>query len=159
MPDLLAIYVNDHLAAAAGESALARRVAGSRSGAVADDARRLAAEVSDDRDALVAIARRLGVRRTVYKESFALAAERLGRFKPNGAVIRRSTLSDVVEYEALAVAITAKRRLWQTLRRLAETRTGLDAAELEELIRSADGQLDTIERLHGSAVAEAFDAA
>jgi hypothetical protein len=159
MADLLAIYLNDHLAASAGGVALARRIAGSREGAEGEETGRLAQQVEEDRATLAAAARRLGVRRTRYKESLAIAAERVGRLKPNGALVRRSPLSDVVEYEALAVAVAAKRRLWLTLRGLAATRAELDEAELDELARRADHQLEIVERLHSTAVAKAFEAA
>jgi len=156
MSDLLAIYLNDHLAGSAGGVALARRIAGSRTGAAADESRQLAQQIADDRDALAAMVRRLGVRRTRYKEPLALVAERLGRLKPNGAVVRRSPLSDVVEYEALALAIAAKRTLWRTLRAMATARSELDVAELDSLARRADDQGETVERLRADAARLAF---
>lgn len=160
MPDLLAIYVNDHLAASAGGVALARRVAGSRNEATAEAAKRLeqqlAEDLAADREALASIAKRLGVRRTYYKEPLAVAAERLGRLKPNGAVLRRSPLSDVVEYEALALAISAKRAFWRTLRDLVATRSELKAAEVDALIARAENQADVVARLHGEATRQAF---
>lgn len=159
MPDFLAIYLNEHLAGSAGGVALARRIAGSRAGAEADEARRLADDIAADRDTLATILQRLGIRRTFYKESVALAAERVSRFKLNGTLARHSPLSDVVEYEALATGITGKRAAWRTLRRVAATREGLDEAELDGLIRRADEQLDAVERLRTTAVGRAFDAA
>jgi hypothetical protein len=156
MSDLLAIYLNDHLAASAGGVALARRVAGSRSGPTADAMRRLEQQLTEDRDALVSIAQRLGVRRTFYKEPVAVVAERLGRLKPNGAVVRRSPLSDVVEYEGLALAIDANRAVWRTLRGLTATRSELDAAELDALIARVGEQAEQVERCHGDAARQAF---
>jgi len=156
MSDLLAIYLNDHLAGSAGGVALARRVAGSRTGATADTARQLAQHMAQDRETLASIAQRLGVHRTYYKEPFALVAERLGRLKPNGALIRRSPLSDVVEYEALALAINAKRAVWRTLRELEATRSELDAADLDALMARADDQAEQVERLRIGAARQAF---
>jgi hypothetical protein len=156
MSDLLAIYLNDHLAAAAGSVALIRRVAGARTGQTAVATRQLAQQMAEDRDSLASIAQRLGVRRTFYKEPLALVAERLGRLKPNGALIRRSPLSDVVEYEALALAIAAKRAAWRTLRELAATRPELDSSELDALISRADDQASQVERFHGDAIRQAF---
>lgn len=158
MPDPLSIYLNDHLAAAAGGVALVRRVANSRHGAVAEDARRLAVQVVADRDALGAIINRLGIRRTYYKEPFAIIAERVGRLKSNGTLLHRSPLSDVVEYEALALGIAAKRALWRTLRELTAKRPELGDADLEALIHRADDQLEMVERLHATAVRQAFAA-
>ncbi len=152
MSDLLGIYLNDHLAGAAGGVALARRVAGSRTGSVGEQTERLAQQIAEDRDSLVAIIARLGLRRTFYKEPFAVVAERVGRFKSNGTVVRRSPLSDIVEYEMLALGITGKRAGWQALRELAPSRAGLDSAELDVLIERAEEQLELVQQLRLAAV-------
>ncbi len=150
--DLLGIYLNDHLAGAAGGVALARRVAGSRTGSEGEQTRRLAQEIAEDRDSLIAIMGRLGVRRTFYKEPFAVLAERAGRWKTNGSVLRRSPLSDVVEYEMLTLGITGKHSGWLSLRELAPGRAELDVAELDVLIQRAEAQLELVQRLRIAAV-------
>jgi hypothetical protein len=156
MSELLGIYLNDHLAGAAGGVALARRVAGSRTGSAGEQTRRLAQQIAEDRDSLVAIIARLGLRRTFYKEPFAVIAERAGRLKANGALVRRSPLSDVVEYEMLALGITGKRAGWQALRELATSRTELDADALDVLIQRAEEQLEVVQRLRIAAVGQAL---
>jgi hypothetical protein len=61
-PELLGIYLNDHLAGATGGAELARRVAGSHKGNPGGALQRLAAEVRQDRagrlDELISRARR-----------------------------------------------------------------------------------------------------
>jgi hypothetical protein len=151
---LLEIYLNDHLAGSAGGVALARRVAGSHR--ASPEVQTLADEIADDREALLAIVRHLGLRRTRYKEPVAVVAERVGRFKPNGSLVHRSPMSDVVEFEALALAVTGKRAGWRTLRGLADDRVDLDPSELDRLIARADSQLEVIERLRAAAAQRAF---
>lgn len=157
-PDLLGIYLNDHLAAAAGGVALARRTADAHRGTDAEaDTERLAREIAEDRDSLTGLMRRLGVRRTYYKEPFALVAERVGRLKSNGAVVRRSPLSSVVEYEALTLAITGKRAGWISLREVAPA--AITQGELDALVARADAQLDLVEALRRAAVRTTFGSA
>jgi hypothetical protein len=154
MAELLEIYLNDHLAGSAGGVALARRIAQSHKGS--SELQTLAADVADDREALVSVVRRLGLRRTRYKEPVAVLAERVGRLKLNGSVLSRSPMSDVVEFEALALGVTGKRACWRTLRRLADENPGLDPAELDGLIARADDQLELVERLRADAARTAF---
>lgn len=156
MSDLLGVYLNDHLAGAAGGVALARRVAGSRTGSEGEQTQRLAQQIAEDRDSLIAIMSRLGVRRTFYKEPFAVIAERAGRWKSNGTVVRRSPLSDLVEYEMVALGITGKRAGWQALRELTPSRAGLDGAELDVLIQRAEEQLEVVRQLRLGAVGRAL---
>ena len=154
---LLRIYLNDHLAGAAGGVALAARLARSHQGTTeATPLERLARDVAADRDSLLAIIGSLGLPRTYYKEAAALAGERLGRLKLNGSLIKRSPLSSVVELEVMTVGVTAKRSGWRSLRELSESDARLDSAQLDELIRRADDQLEVLEQLRIRAVKAAL---
>jgi hypothetical protein len=156
-PALLSVYLNDHLATATGVLALARRAAGShRSTAGASDLGNLVGQLAEDRRTLIEIMARLDVPRTRYKEPLALAAERLGRWKPNGSLLRRSPLSSVVELEALTLGVTANRSTWRTLGQLIATRAALDPDELDTLVSRADSQLAVLEQLREVAVREAL---
>jgi hypothetical protein len=158
-PELLSVYLDDHVAAAAGVLALARRAIGAHRGtAAAPDLQKLVAHLAEDRRTLIAIMGRLDVSRTRYKEPLALAAERLGRLKPNGSLLHRSPLSSVVELEALALGVTANRAVWRTLRQLSTTRPRLDRDQLDGLIARADSDLAVLEGLHEAAVREALTA-
>jgi hypothetical protein len=154
---LLNIYLNDHLAAAVGVLALARRSAGAHHGtAGASELAELVSQLAEDRQTLLTIMARLNVPRTRYKEPLALAAERLGRVKPNGSLFHRSPLSSVVELEALTLGVLANRSVWRALQQLSASHAGLDTDQLEHLIGRADSQLAVLDGLRDAAVREAL---
>lgn len=156
-PELLRVYLNDHLAGAAGGVALARRLAHAhRDTAAGAELADLAQQVAQDRTALVEIMASVGVTRELIKQPLALVAERLGRFKLNGTLLSRSPLSSVVELEAMALGVTGKAAVWRTLRELCGSEPRLDGARIEQLISRADQQLATLERLRVRAVREAL---
>jgi hypothetical protein len=156
-PDLLRIYLNDHLAGSAGGAALARRLAGSHAKTAAGpELTKLAREVVEDRESLLDIMRGLGVSRKRFKEPLAVVAERLGRFKPNGSLLSRSPLSSVIELEAMALGVTGKLAGWRTLQELSGSEPRLDAAQLDRLVSRAEAQLASLERLRVDAVSEAL---
>jgi hypothetical protein len=145
--DLLGIYLNDHLAGATGGADLARRVAGSHGGQQADTLRRLAAEIAQDRAALLEIMAALGVPVRGYKVWSAWAGEKAARLKFNGYLLSRSPLSTLEELEMMRLAVEGKAAGWRTLRTLAEADTRLDAGRLDELISRARRQADLLEEL------------
>ncbi|MFI6849177.1 hypothetical protein OG535_02900 [Kitasatospora sp. NBC_00085] len=136
----LHIYLNDHLTGAFGGAALADRMARThRDSPRATDLRRLARDIEEDRDDLVRIMNRLGVPVRHYRTWLGLAGERLGRLKPNGTLVRRSPLSDLIELETLRTGVEGKAALWRALRAIADTDSRLDQAELDRLVgRAAD---------------------
>jgi hypothetical protein len=160
MADLLAIYLNDHLAGAVAGAELAARAHGSNR----DDERygppleRLAREVREDREALRTLIEQLGVSADRAKQLGAWLAEKLGRLKLNGQLLGYSPLSRVEELEALRLGVTGKRTLWQALLRLAPGEERLSAGELERLLARAEAQLRTIDECHAAATADAFEA-
>jgi hypothetical protein len=158
-PDLLRIYLQDHLAGAMGGLALARRTARSqRSAPYAAELATIAEEIEQDREALVAIMDRVDARPDRLKAVAALAAERLARLKLNGSLLQRSPLSDVVELEGLLLGVRGKLAGWVTLRRLAASDPRLEPARLDELIARAESQATRLEELRLVAVAASFPA-
>jgi hypothetical protein len=145
--DLLGIYLNDHLAGATGGAELARRVAGSHGGEQADALRGLAAEVAQDRSALLELMAALGVPARGYKVWAAWAGEKAARLKFNGHLLSRSPLSSLEELEMMRLGVEGKAAGWRTLRALAETDIRLDAGRLDELISRAGRQADLLEEL------------
>lgn len=114
--DLLAIYVRDHLAGAAGGLALVRRAAGTaQHPAHRRELRRLAREVAGDVDALRRCASGLGIERSRSREALAIGAEWVGRGKLNGQLLGRSPLSPLIEVEALILAATGQESCWRVL--------------------------------------------
>jgi rubrerythrin len=149
---LLAIYLNDHLAGATAGVALARRAA--RSAHASRDAREtlhwIAEQVAEDRSALRKIMRRLDAPERSYKVRLGWIAERAGRLKMNGRLVRRSPLSSLLELEALRVAIEGKKAGWRALREILDNDSCLDA-KLQKLLARAARQADAVEELHTQA--------
>jgi len=145
--DLLGIYLNDHLAGATGGTELARRMAGSHGGEQAAALRRLAAEVAQDRAALLEFMAALGVPVRGYKVWAAWAGEKAARLKLNGGILSRSPLSSLEELEMMRLGVEGKAAGWRTLRSLAEIDSRLDAGRLDELISRARRQSDLLEEL------------
>jgi hypothetical protein len=149
---MLGIYLNDHLAGATAGTELAHRMARSHhdeenSGTL----RRLAAEIAQDRAALLDIMAALGIKVRRYKVGAAWIGEKAGRLKFNGRLLARSPLSNLEELEILRLAVDGKAAGWRTLRTLADTDTRLDPARLDELISRARQQADLLENLRISA--------
>ncbi|HEX5928731.1 MAG TPA: hypothetical protein VFY48_04980 [Solirubrobacterales bacterium] len=148
MGDLLAIYLNDHLAGATAGVELARRLRASNEDdpdfgpALAE----ICAEVEADREALEAAMDRLGVGRSRLKPAAAVLGERLGRLKPNGQLRGYSPLSRMVELEMLQIGVAGKRRLWRALEHTHAD--GLPELDLGALAERATGQLRRLEALH-----------
>jgi hypothetical protein len=116
-PDLLGIYLNDHLAGATGGTQLARRAAGGAGGTSASgDLRRFAAEVAQDRATLLQIMAALGLPVRHYKVYAAWIGEKAGRLKFNGHLTSRSPLSSLEELEMLRLGVEGKAAGWRTLR-------------------------------------------
>jgi|SRR5262245_31203383 len=91
-----------------------------------------------------------------YKSWAMWTAERLGRLKLNGRLLRRSPLSRVLDLEAMLLGVEGKAAGWRTLRARAESDTRLDAGRLDALIDRAYLQIDELERLRVKAAAEVF---
>jgi len=152
-PALLGVYLNDHLAGATGGLDLARRLA-SNEATWAPELNRIADEIAQDRDTLLAIMRRLDVQASLYKPWLAWLGEKAGRLKPNRRVLARSPLSRLVELELMRLGVEGKALGWYALREADDPR--LDTTELDALITRANHQADELEKLRRRAAAEAF---
>lgn len=147
----LAIYLRNHEAAASAGSALFTRMARSQADrpwgpALGDVAR----EVTQDLSTLRGLLRAWGLRPDALSGLTLRAGERVGRLKPNGRLVRRSPLSDLVEVEAGLDAVYAKSNGWQALR----ASHGADVpVDLDELTRRAEAQLASMRALHTTVAA------
>lgn len=147
-PELLGIYLNDHLAGATGGAELARRVAAARRGEEAGDALlRFAADVAADRSALLEMMAALGVPVRAYKVYAGWIGEKAGRLKLNGRLLTRSPLSSLEELEMMRLGVEGKAAGWRTLQLLADTDPRVDRARLAGLIARAESQLELLEDL------------
>jgi hypothetical protein len=147
-PELLGIYLNDHLAGATMGAELIHRIAAAHEG-TDDDAvlERLAQEITEDRTALIEIMGLLGIPVRQYKVVLGWVAEKAARLKPNGKLLERSPLSSLEELEIMRLGVEGKRAGWKSLLTVAEHDDRLDPARLEELIARAEWQSDTLEEL------------
>lgn len=153
----LSIYLGDHYAASVGAVELARRAAGSNRGtSYGEVLSALADEIEEDRQALMLIMQRLGVRPDRTKAALAWSAEKLGRLKLNGQLAGYSPLSRLEELEILSLGIEGKLGLWRALERGADH--GIPEAELQTLIKRARSQRRRLERKRLEAAAEALQA-
>ena len=104
---------------------------------------------------LEGIMRRLGVEPDRVKDSFSRAAERLGRLKLNGRLLRRSPLGELLELETLVVGITGKQALWVSLREI----PSIQIEELDQLFERAQEQKRVVESLRVAAAKRSFGSA
>ncbi|MFD6798758.1 transaldolase [Streptomyces cyaneofuscatus] len=149
---LLAIYLNDHYAGATGGLELFRRAAQASTDAAGGTALAdLAQQVEEDRDALARIMTDLGVPTSQSKAAMGWLAEKAGRLKPNGHILTRSPLSDLLETESMLLGVLGKAACWRTLRILAESDDRLPADHLDTLLERAEQQSATLEELRSAA--------
>jgi hypothetical protein len=145
---VLGIYLNDHLAGATVGTELAHRVARThRPQGEGGQLKCLAAEVAQDRAALIGMMKALGIPIRAYKVCAAWVGEKGGRVKFNGRLLARSPLSDLEELELLRLGVEGKAAGWRTLRTLADTDRRLDPGNLDELMSRARRQADLLEEL------------
>lgn len=145
---LLAIHLQDHLAGSTAAVELSRRAAKAHHGAtLGDELEVLTLEAANDRQALVDLMAVLGVGPDRVKTAAAWLGEKLGRLKLNGALLRRSPLSDVVELDAMRMAVEWKAAGWRLLQALADADPRLAQADLDDLVARAADQATRIESL------------
>ncbi|ELP65595.1 hypothetical protein ACKI1I_27860 [Streptomyces turgidiscabies] len=157
--DLLGIYLNDHLAGATLGTERSRSLAeaeAERDPALADAVGPVSDEIAEDRAELLRIMRSLDVPVRRYKVVAGRLAERAGRLKPNGRIVRRSPLAPMLELELLRLGVEGKAAAWRTLRRLADTDARLDTVHLDGLLGRADRQLQVLEQLRLRQADETF---
>ncbi len=140
-PELLGVYVNDHLAAATGGIELVCRMLGVHRGSVwQGPLEQLLDELREEKSSLLGVMRALGIPVRQYKQLGVWLAEKVTRVKFNGRLVSRSPLSDLVEFEFLASGVRAKRSGFETLRIVAEVDDRIDKREFDRLIDQAHRQ-------------------
>lgn len=144
---LLAIYVQDHFAAATMGLELARRLA-DRNRDDAEFGPPLATvrdEIAEDREILQALMRQLEIPPSRVKAVTSWLAEKAARTKLNGQITGYSPLSRMIELEGLSIGIAGKGRMWKVFTQQLGAVPGFDFAELAA---RADAQRAVVERLH-----------
>lgn len=146
--ELLATYLNDHLAASTAGVELIRRAAGNHDGARGDELTRLADEIAEDREGLRRIMQRLEVSESTVKKAAGWLGEKAGRLKPNDHLVTRSPLSDVLEIEMMRAGTAARICGFQVLRVVTVEDPRLDREELEQLVDRAGEQAERLYKIH-----------
>ena len=78
----------------------------------------------------------------------ARTAERIGRLKPNGSLLHRTPLTDLVEVEALRDAVAGKIAGWQALLAIVDDVAALDRVRLESLLDQGRVQHNRLTDVH-----------
>ena len=153
----LETYLQDHRAGAEAGSDLARRMHGENEGTPYEEfLANLADEIEEDVSTLEQIMERLGVERSTLKTAAAKAGEKLGRLKPNNALMSYSQLSRVLEFEGLRAGVQGKLSLWDSLLEIAPFDDRIDADEIAGLLLRAESQLKGVRVHHRLAAREAL---
>ena len=141
---LLAIYLRDHHALLVTLAELARRVHVEGEATFADE---LVHAVADDRACLEGFLDRLDSAPSRTRHAAAWTAEKVGRLKLNGRLVRRSPLSHVTELEGCCLLLESSRAVWSTLAHLAVgPADAAERAERAERLRASAERL----RLHAA---------
>jgi hypothetical protein len=143
-PRLLRAYIADHLQLMRAGQELALRVAGRerdpRITGLTEDA---AKELRRQQALAVAFLRQLGASPPRLRLALGALAERAGRLKPNGRLLRASPLAPVVELEVLEAMLQSAARFWRVV----------EAAEVAEddlvagAARAAEALVEPLEEL------------
>ena len=153
----LSIYLNDHLAGSVVGQELAKRcLSGSEGSALEAYLRDFIAQITEDRRHLESIMSRLGISKSPVKRRAAWAAEKVGRLKSNGHVLRPSPLSRVVELEGLITGVQGKLSLWENLDAVDPGGEAAWGVDLAALIERAHAQLDKLRELRIDAAKQAL---
>lgn len=148
---LLAVYLRDHHALLVAARELATRMSG---GGRTAELRALAVEVAevamDDLTCLEAFLVRVGSSPSRGREGAVRIAERVGRLKLNGRIVRPSPLAPVTELEGCRLVLESTRALWSGLAEL-----GLGPDDAAERARRAKSLLERAENLRLAALENA----
>ncbi|TNM38555.1 hypothetical protein FHP29_15075 [Nocardioides albidus] len=142
-------YLQHHWVGSTAGVSLFRRVARTHGiPAVAEALGRLADEVAQERETMRRVMHDVGTSPSTIGAAAARVGAELGRFKPNGRILTRSPLTDLLEIEALRIAVFGKRSGWQVMRTVADDDPRLDPALFDDLVARSERQLETLAELH-----------
>ena len=149
----LAILLRNHQAGGrAAVDLFARAAAAQRDRSYGAQLDRLAREAREDLNFNERVMRRVGVSPSRSQVTALRLGERIGRLKPNGHVLRRAPLSDVIELEALIATVHIKIAGWQAAQ-VAGVLEESELAELDGLMNRARTQAEALTQMHRTAAA------
>jgi hypothetical protein len=152
----LTIYLRNHDAAAqAGMELFRRAERNQRDRPYATELTALRADVEQDARALRSVLAAEGVQPDRPQSLLLQLGERVGRLKPNGSLLRRSPLSDLIEVEVMFDAVRAKAAGWQALSTL-PTPPWRDQVDPEHYYQRAMDQAERLSTIHRSVATRLF---
>jgi hypothetical protein len=153
---MLATYLDDHLAAATGAIRIAERVAHDHEGtAFGDQMLDLTRELEADRAALGDVRKRLEFEETLVKKAVGLSGAFFSWARDRTPV--SSTPSLLEDLETLAIGVWGKRLLWGTLGRVAKRDPNLDVVDLELFSLRAEAQERELLRIRADAILDELE--
>ncbi|EFQ84770.1 hypothetical protein HMPREF0063_10111 [Aeromicrobium marinum DSM 15272] len=142
-------YVRTHLHGAAAGVELFRRSAGSQTDPQVREALAvLRDQVVAERREMQQVAADLGASPHGVLSLVARFGTKVGQLKPNGHLVKRTAMADLIELETLRDAVAGKTAGWEALLEAADRFPQLDAVRLRELIDQSHAQLEELQRLH-----------
>jgi hypothetical protein len=140
------LYLDDHLALTEGWIALTRRIARTNEGSdLGADLHELLNDLAHEPALLDRLLSEAGGHPHRIKQQVLRMAERLGRLKPNGAFLRYSPLSRVVELEMLTASLLLRAAMWDALVQAFGPGYQLCQTTLRELADRAHRQMAWVE--------------
>lgn len=144
--ELLAIYLNDHLAGAAAGSELAQKISTENAGTpYGKFLSELAGEIDEDRATLDDLMTRLDIEKNPLKQAAGWLLEKLSRIKLSDTLTGSADLKRLLEFEALSLGIEGKLCMWRALQKVADNYPEMAAADLPGLVKRAEDQRVSLE--------------
>lgn len=153
----IAAYLQTHLAGSrAGVDLFGRSAKAQFDPAIGQALREIQREVIAEREQLQQIMDLFDVSENLVRSAAARLTERVSRLKPNGSLLHRTPLTDLVELEALRIAVSGKQAGWEALLAIEDLVPELDRTQLEQLAEQGRSQLDRLADLHTTAARAAL---
>lgn len=149
-------YLRTHLAGSTAGVNLFDRAADGLPEPASSIIRRIHGELVEERSALRSMMDALDVHENPVFNTLAKASERVARLKPNGDLLHRTAMTDLVELESMVIALNGKLAGWESLLAIVDDEPRLDRPLLEGLAAQAREQIATVRELHRSAAARAL---
>lgn len=149
----LRIYLQDHFAMAwAGIDFCRRVIEQNDQNELGRELKPIVDELDEEATDLAQAMDLLDVEASRLKRTGARFAEKAGRLKFNGRLLRYSPLSRLLEVEFLLAAVEVRKGLWRTLIEAEKMYPQLQDVPMEHYRDRADRQLRTLNELHQKAV-------
>lgn len=158
----LATYLNDHLAGAVGALELIEHFKSAQAGTPLERfLAQLQAEISEDREVLEALMKRLHIRESRTRQATAWLGEKMSALKLQLGNPADEALRHLETFEGLSLGIEGKRGLWLALAEAAKDMAGLQGVDYPNLVERAEAQRRQVEerRLRAARAALGLEAA